>query len=177
MDDIEKKIDQAKQKLFRAKKKYDAAVEELHQLLEERDALHHGLDAGRVTLKEFDFEWEGNAEWDCGSGTVDCRYTVKAKLGESTDGVRGKEVRELETDHPGFSEADVVCALRKSLQQELDSEFEYYCDDDDYYQPVVEDFEAEEYIQEWAKERGLELISFEGSGSDGGFEPKYRRRW
>ena len=40
----------------------------------------------------------------------------------------------------------------------------------------MEDFEAEYIIRDWAKERGLELIGFEGSGSDGRFDTKHRRR-
>ena len=57
-----------------------------------------------------------------------------------------------------------------------DQEFDDYCTEDDYYQPVVEDFEAEEYAREWAEERNIKLVSFEGEGSGRGFEPK-QRRW
>ena len=79
-------------------------------------------------------------------------------------------------EKPGFSEEDVIIALQDGLRDKLDQEFDDYCTEDDYYQPVVEDFEAEEYAREWAEERNIKLISFEGEGSGRGFEPK-QRRW
>ena len=79
-------------------------------------------------------------------------------------------------EKPWFSQVDLYQALEKSLKDTLDSEFEDYCQEDDYYQPLVEDFEAEYYTRKWAEERGLGLNDFEGNGFDEGFEPK-RRRW
>ena len=80
-------------------------------------------------------------------------------------------------DHPGFQKQDVIEALQNSICAKLDDEFEDCCSEDDYYPPVVQDFEAEEYAREWAEERGLKLVSFTGSGSDGGYEPKCRRSY
>ena len=68
---------------------------------------------------------------------------------------RGPEVTKPQIDKPDFSPEDLYLALEKSLRDMLDAEFEDYCSEEDYYQPVVEDFEAEAYIRDWAKERGL----------------------
>ena len=46
---------------------------------------------------------------------------------------------------------------------------------DDYYQPVAEDFEIDYYASEWCGKHGFELVSCEGGGGDGGYEPKFRR--
>lgn len=59
----------------------------------------------------------------------------------------------------------------------LDDEFEEYCTEDDYYQPVVEDFQIDYYVAEWCKIKGFEMVSCDGEGDDGGYEPKFLRKW
>ena len=65
----------------------------------------------------------------------------------------------------------------KKLRKYLDYEFEDYCTEDDYYQPVVEDFGSNlEYdLQKWSEENGFEFVSCEGDGNDDGYEPKFRK--
>ena len=53
-----------------------------------------------------------------------------------------------------------------------------YCTCDGYYEPVVEDFELTYDVEHRCKENGFEVVSCEGdNGSDGGYEPKFRRGW
>ncbi len=176
LEKLEKQIDSAEKLLLRKKQEYDDAIEKMHDLLEQKARLTKGLDGGRVSLQEWSYTWQGEAVWYDGSGTVSCNYQAEMTFCPGDEGTKGPEVRKLEMENPGFREEDAVAALQKSLKQKLDDEFEDYCSDDDYYQPVVEDFEAEYCAREWAEERGLELIRFEGSGSDGGYEPKFRSR-
>ena len=169
---IEQEIEKAREKIFRRKKEYDEAVEELSRLLDEQKR----MDARKnITLEVWTFTWDGEAVWDAGSGTVDCEYKAKVEF-KATEDIRGPEVKELQIKKKNIRTEELYLALEKSLRDMLDSEFEEYCSEDDYYQPVVEDFEAEEYIRDWAQERGLEMEHFEGDGHDLGFEPK-RRRW
>jgi len=65
----------------------------------------------------------------------------------------------------------------KSLKGYLDRELEEYCTCDDYYQPVVEDFELDYHLKDWSKKNGFKIISCEGDGDDSGFEPDSVRRW
>ena len=65
----------------------------------------------------------------------------------------------------------------KKLIEYLDSEFEEYCTCDDYYEPVMEDFELTYDVEHWCKENGFEVVSCESEGRDGGYEPKFRRGW
>ena len=65
----------------------------------------------------------------------------------------------------------------KKLKEYLDSEFEEYCTCDDYYEPVVEDYHLTYDVEHWCKEHGFEVVSCEGEGRDGGYEPKFRRGW
>lgn len=46
-----------------------------------------------------------------------------------------------------------------------------------YSGSAVEDFELTYDVEHWCKENGFEVISSEGDGSDGGYEPKFRRSW
>ena len=64
----------------------------------------------------------------------------------------------------------------RKIKEHLDYEFKEYCMEDDYYQPVVEDFDCEYYLEKWCKEQGFRLISCNGEGSDGGYEPDFVRR-
>lgn len=60
------------------------------------------------------------------------------------------------------------------LRKYLDCEFEEYCTCDDYYQPVVEDFEIDYYVNTWCKENGFTIVLCEGNGYDDGYEPFFR---
>ena len=174
MKELERQISEAEKSMLQAKEVYEAKIEKLAKLLEQRDRIRRGLDGGRVTLDKWTYNWNGNAIWDYGTVTVDCHFQASMTFGKGDSVVRGPEVQKLEMEKPGFSEEDVIIALQDSLRDMLDQEFDDYCTEDDYYQPVVEDFEAEEYAREWAEERNIELTSFEGIGFDGGFEPKHR---
>lgn len=168
---LEQDIEKARETVSRKKKEYDKAVEALSRLLDEQKR----QDAGKnITLDAWTFKWNGEAVWDAGSGTVDCEYEATVVFKPCRD-IRGPEVKKLQIEQNDFTPEDLYLVLEKSLRDMLDSEFEDYCSDDDYYQPVVEDFEAEEYIKDWAEKRGLEVVSFDGDGDDRGFEPKGRR--
>ncbi len=65
----------------------------------------------------------------------------------------------------------------EELGEYLNREFEDYCTCDDYYQQVVEDFELEYHVKDWYKGNGFELVSYEGDGRDGGYDPKITRVW
>ena len=57
-------------------------------------------------------------------------------------------------------------------------ELEEYCSEDDYYQPVIEDFELEYRVKNWCRQNGFDLVSCEGHGNDDVYVPKFHRgRW
>lgn len=97
---------------------------------------------------EFTFTWKGFSVWDAGNGTVDCHY-----------------------------KAEIVLMPTESIREYLDNKFEEYCTEDDYYQPVVEDFDIDYQVSEWSKENGFEVVSCDGNGENSGYEPKFRSRW
>lgn len=129
--------------------------------------------------EEFSYDWKGYAVWDEGNGTIDCHYKARIILRPTKDVFSDKELTELLTKNP-FATKETICDLfTKRLQEYLDYEFEDYCTEDDYYQPVVEDFgnNLEYDLKQWSEENGFEYVSCEGDGDDGGYEPKFRKGW
>ena len=62
-------------------------------------------------------------------------------------------------------------AIAKQLCADLDGEFEEFCEDDDYYEPVVEDYDFEYDMKQICPRYGLEAFDITYEGSDEGFEP------
>ncbi len=127
--------------------------------------------------KPLEFEWNGNAVWDEGNGSIDCYYSAKIVLSPTAKVSENTELKKMLKKNPLTEEAVIREILIKQLKSYLDDEFEEYCTCDDYYPPVVEDFELDYYLEKWCKDNGFEVVSCDGDGSDGGYEPKFRRRW
>ncbi len=131
----------------------------------------------RFLEDEFVCQWEGFAVWDAGDGTVDCYFQAEIILAPTKDLVADKGLSEMLKLNPFTTKEVITQYFRKSLEDYLDGEFEDYCTEDDYYQPVCEDFDIDYYVSQWCKEYGFDLVSCNGGGGDGGYEPKYRKGW
>lgn len=69
-------------------------------------------------------------------------------------------------------------AVAKQLSSDLGREFEEFYEDDDYYEPVVEDYDFEYDLKKYCRKYGLQVRNFTYEGKDGGFEPDFRGgRW
>ena len=124
MKELERKISEAEKTMLLAKEAYEATIEKLAKLLEQRDRIRRGLDGGRVTLDQWSYNWNGNAIWDYGTVAMDCHYQAKMTFGKGDSVVRGPEVQKLEMEKPGFTEEDVIIVLQDSLRDMLDQEFD-----------------------------------------------------
>ena len=80
MKDLEQQIEKAEKSMLRAKEVYEAEIEKLAKLLEQRDRIRRGLDGGRVTLDQWTYNWNGEAVWDYGSVTMDAFIRRKCPL-------------------------------------------------------------------------------------------------
>ena len=129
--------------------------------------------------EEFTYLWKGFAVWDEGNGTVDCHYEAEIVLKPTERISEDKELARQLKKNPFITKEAIKDLFAKRLQEHLDNEFEEYCTEDDYYQPVVEDFgiNLEYALEKWSKENGFEYVSYEGDGDDGGYEPKFRNGW
>ena len=88
-----------------------------------------------------------------------------------------RELRERLEKSPFMPADDIHSYFEKKLREYLDSEFEDYCSDDDYYPPVAEDFGVDYCLAKWCKSCGFEVVSCDGSGdtSDFEYEGRYGR--
>ena len=127
--------------------------------------------------EKLSIEWDGFATWQVSGGGVDCFYNAVIVLKPTAKLVINEEFSKALKKNP-FMKADAIRRIYvKGLKGYLDREFEEYCTCDDYYQPVVEDFELDYYLKEWCKKNGFKVISCEGDGDDSGFKPDSVRRW
>lgn len=134
--------------------------------------------AEEFLAEDFACEWNGNAVWDEGNGYVDCCYSAKIVLKPTEEAInKNKKLITLLNKNPFMARADIHDFFVKELSKYLDDEFDSYCKCDDYYQPVVEDFEIEYNIKEWCIKKGFMFVRCEGDGGDSGYEPKFMGRW
>ena len=127
--------------------------------------------------EDFRCIWNGFSVWDEGNGTVDCHYEAEIALSPAKDAAKDAELARLLKKNPFMEKEAIHDHFEKKIRKYLDYEFEEYCTCDDYYQPVVEDFEIEYRVIEWSKQNGFEVISCEGNGDDDGYEPKLKKSW
>lgn len=122
---------------------------------------------------ELHVDWNGDAVWEVSNGYVACHYNAGIDL-EPLEGIKPeKELARKLSKNPYMKLEEIQKFYQKSLTDYLDMEFEDYCTCDDYYQPVVEDFEIEYHLKNWAGKHGFELINYEGDGDDDGYEPSF----
>ena len=111
-------------------------------------------------------------------GSVDCYYNAEIILKPTEAVAADKELSQMLKKNPFVTKEAISEHFEKKICKYLDDEFEEYCTCDDYYQPVVEDFELEYRIKnEWCKKNGFDFVSCEGDGYDDGYEPNFRRGW
>ena len=122
------------------------------------------------------FTWKGFAIWDEGNGTVDCHYEAQIVL-QPTEAAVNEGLSKSLDENPFLDASAIRAHFEKRLNEHLDGVFEDYCTCEDYYQPVVEDFEIDDLLEDWCKNNGFVTLSCEGSGHDGGYEPKSRFDW
>ena len=116
--------------------------------------------------------WNGFAVWECDTGTVDCIYNAEIVV-QPTEAIRKEEELLKRLKKNPFLQMNIIDEFfSQSLTDYLDRKFEDYCTCDDYYQPVVEDFEIDYYAKEWCAKHGFILLSCIGTGYDKGYEPK-----
>ena len=127
--------------------------------------------------EELAVKWEGFATWKVSGGGVDCFFNADIVLKPTAKLVITEELSKALKKNPYMKAEAIGKIYEKKLVAFLDREFEEYCTCDDYYQPVVEDFELDYYLKDWCKKNGFKIISCDGEGDDSGFEPDSVRRW
>ena len=115
--------------------------------------------------------WDGLSIWQTEGGSVDCHYEAEMILRPIDPDCIGKKLSDLLNKNPFMTREAITDFYENDIRNWLDEEFERYCSCEDYYQPVVEDFEFDYYLAEWCRKNGFEIVSYEGDGHDDGYEP------
>ena len=123
------------------------------------------------------FRWEGFSVWQASGGGVDCYYNADIVLKPMKNLAIADELADALKKNPFLKADDIRKECIRQITEYLDREFEEYCTEDDYYEPVVEDFELKYCVEDWSKKNGFKVISCEGRGDDSGFVPNSVRRF
>ena len=121
--------------------------------------------------------WDGLSIWQTEGGSVDCHYEAEMILRPIDPDCIGKKLSDLLNKNPFMTREAITDFYENDIRNWLDEEFERYCTCEDYYQPVVEDFEFDYYLAEWCRKNGFEIVSYEGYGHDDGYEPSFTRHF
>ena len=121
--------------------------------------------------------WDGLSIWQTEGGSVDCHYEAEMILRPIDPDCIGKKLSDLLNKNPFMTREAITDFYENDIRNWLDEEFEKYCTCEDYYQPVVEDFEFDYYLAEWCRKNGFEIVSYEGDGHDDGYEPFFTRHF
>ena len=127
--------------------------------------------------EEFCCSWEGEAVWERGGGGILCHYQGKTVLKPKETAAKEKKLQDMLRRNSFLTKEEIAEHFEGSLRKYLDDAFEEECTCDEYYPPVVEDFELEYFVGKWCKEKGFELLFCEGRSWDDGYEPHSWRRW
>ena len=127
-------------------------------------------------FKEFcectwEFEWEGSGKWSRGGGYYDCWGSVTADVKVADRALAEKVVSKLLKKNPFTDEDTIFEQFKKKMEEALAKDFHNYVTCDDYYPPVMEDYDAEYTLNECCKELGLKIIYVNSSGDMSDFEP------
>ena len=124
------------------------------------------------------FVWDGEAEWTCGNGFVECFGHGEAEIRVVDREKLHSLLQKILPNLAYYSQEEIQEAIAKQLSADLDRKFEEFCEDDDYYESVVEDYDFEYDLKEYCRKYGLQARDFSYEGKDGGFEADFRGgRW
>ena len=127
-------------------------------------------------FKEFcectwEFEWEGSGKWSRGGGYHDCWASVLADVKVEDKTLAEKVVSKLLKKNPFTDEDTIFQQFQNKMEEALEEDFHDYVTCDDYYPPVMEDYDAEYALSKCCKELGLKIVHVSSSGDMSDFEP------
>lgn len=122
------------------------------------------------------FSWNGDCEWSCRGGSMNCFCNATATIKIVDTQQVGNELQKMLEKNPFMASDEIFGYYQSMLGDLLDSDFEDYCTADDYYPPVVEDYVENfaDFVNNFCKKHGMELIASEYSGNSSDFEPDDR---
>ncbi len=116
--------------------------------------------------KEWSFTIGSEATWEGKHGpskdySVELDFTIKVRNKKTVE----NEFKTKLKINPFLTANDILNYYIDCLEQDLDAEFCEYCQSDDYYEPVVDDFyiERDQHFEKLLKQYGLKFVSVDWS--------------
>ena len=122
---------------------------------------------------QFWVTWEGASMWGSHGVHKDYGYELEIELKPLDNIKQDEELSKLIDKNPFMSLEEIQDIKKKKLINYLDDELDRYVCSDDYYEPVIEDFDVDYYIEEWCKKYGFKLLNSEGEGQDSDYESDF----
>jgi len=120
--------------------------------------------------EEWTFTWEGFSVWYVQNVQVDCKAKAWATVRITDPSKVELDNEKILEKNPFIASEHIFEIYNKLLLKKLDSDFDYYCNCDDYYPPVAEDYYGnyEELVEMFCEKYGMELIdcNYDGETSD-----------
>lgn len=120
---------------------------------------------------EWHFCWEGQADWHSDGGTAVCHGSGGAYLQVTDQKKLKKWLQNRLQNYPYSTLPQIKDVVSEYLSEKLDADFDDYCNEDDYYQPVAEDFEFDYYLTAACKSLGIIPDGFIYDGECDDWEP------
>ena len=110
------------------------------------------------------FSWDDSREWHRNGGYVTCSADVNADYNVGDSEKLKKALGDILKKNPFVTSEVVGKELEKELKKRLEVNLESYVDEDDYYEPWMEDYDCADVLEKFADDYGLELEWYECSG-------------
>lgn len=137
-----------------------------------------------LVLNEFcNSEWvielSDTEYWETGRDYLECQLDASLTFTvEDRDKFAGA-IKEYFGDKTIASTEAIREQLENIYSRRIKADFEDYCNEDDYYPPVAEDYDSNYVyvIREFCSAYGLKIVAYKCSGETGDYEPKSNMRY
>ena len=125
----------------------------------------------------WEYSWSGDATWHYGGGHVDCWCSGMVKIEVSDEEKVQREIATLLKENPFVSEEKIYDYYDDILGQMLDEGLEYYVTCEEYYEPVMEDYDGsfQDAAEKFCEKYGFSLVGCECDGDASDYEPDHDR--
>ncbi len=116
--------------------------------------------------KSLHYDLDSSAVWESGHINYSCKVTFDIVVEEPA--ALHKALEKMLSKNPFTTVEQIADFLDKEFQKKLDSDFEEYCNEDDYYAPYIDDYEypCMEMFEDICAKYGLHMSNFDLEGDE-----------
>ncbi len=124
-------------------------------------------------------DWEGASTWRGRSVHMDCSASIVADVVVVDKELAHEAAAGLLKDNPFVEAEDIWDDLSDKLVDPLDEELEYYVTAEEFYEPYMEEFWDNTYLEDRCKKKGLQIVedTAEYEADSGDYIPNRGQRW